>query len=86
MIQEDYAKEKSSDLVTTKLTEDGLTVSVVSCPAEKYMRENGYVVSPWYRYATTGVMEELAKLADCTFVMDSYDEQTGAAAYHFTKN
>ena len=86
MIQEDYAKEKSSDLVTTKLTEDGLTVSVVSCPAEKYMRENGYVVSPWYRYATTGVMEELAKLAGCTFVMDSYDEQTGGAEYHFTKN
>ena len=86
MIQEDYAKEKSSDLVTTKLTEDGLTVSVVSCPAEKYMRENGYVVSPGYRYATTGVMEELAKLAGCTFVMDSYDEQTGGAKYHFTKN
>lgn len=86
MIQEDYAKEKSSDLVTTNLTENGLTVSVVSCPAEKYMRENGYVVSPWYRYATTGVMEELAKLAGCTFVMDSYDEQTGGAEYHFTKN
>ena len=86
MIQEDYAKEKSSDAVTTTLTENGLSVSVRYCPAEKYMRETGTPISPWYRYATIGVMEKLAMLADCTFVMDSYDEQTGGAEYHFTKN
>ena len=86
MIQEDYAKEKSSHILTTNLTDNSLTVSVPYCPAEKFMRDSGSVISRWYRYATIGVMKELAKLADCTFVMDSYDEQTGAAAYHFTKN
>ena len=68
------------------MTDNGLTVSVAYCPAEKFMRETECPVSPWYRYATTGVMEELAKLAGCTFVMDSYNEQNGAAEYHFTKN
>lgn len=86
MIREDYAKEKASDILTINRTEKSLTVSVPYCPAEKLIRELEAEVSPWYRYATIGVMEELAKLADCTFVMDSYDEKTGAAEYHFTKN
>lgn len=86
MILEDYAKEKASDAVTTNLTDDGLTVSVRYCPAEKFMHETNLAVSPWYRYATIGVMAELAKLAGCTFVMDSYNEETGAAEYHFVKN
>ena len=86
MILEDYAKEKSSNVVTTKLTDNSLSVSVCYCPAEKFIRESNRIVSPWYRYATIGVMAELAKLAGCTFVMDSYNEENGAAEYHFVKN
>lgn len=86
MILEDYAKEKASDAVTTSMTDNGLAVSVRYCPAEKFIRETGLAVSPWYRYATIGVMAELAKLAGCTFVMDSYNEENGAAEYHFVKN
>lgn len=85
MIQEDYAKEKSLEVLTTNLTENSLTVSVSHCPAISHIRNIGYSPSPWYRYATTGVMEALAKLAGCAFVMDSYDEETGAAEYHFVK-
>lgn len=81
----DYAKEKTPEAVQTKLTEDGLTVSVSFCPAVRFMKESGLEVFSWYRFATEGVMDELAKLAGCEFFMDSYDDETGAAEYRFVK-
>ena len=86
MIKQDYIKEKSLDVLSTELTDNGLTVSVKKCPVVTYMINHGVSPSCWYRYATTGVMEELAKLAGCTFILDSYDEQTGAAVYRFVMN
>ena len=86
MIQQDYIKEKSLDVLTTKLTDKELLVSVDKCPAVTFMNDHGTSPSRWYRYATIGVMEELAKLADCTFILDSYDDQTGACAYRFVMN
>ena len=85
MIKEDYAKERSSCVLNTVLTENRLSVSVSRCPAVQHMRNMNVSPSYWYKYATIGVMEELAKLAGCTFVMDSYDELTGAANYYFAK-
>jgi len=84
-IRADYAKEKCPDAVTTQRTDKELDVTVAYCPAVKYMTDNDMWQSPWYRYTTVGVMEELARLAGCEFVMDAYDEATGAAKYHFVK-
>ncbi|MBQ9974795.1 MAG: hypothetical protein IJP02_07555 [Oscillospiraceae bacterium] len=81
----DYAKEKCPDAVSTQLTADGLAVDVAYCPAIKYMTENDMWQSPWFRYTTQGVMARLAELAGCEFVMDHYDETTGAAKYRFIR-
>lgn len=81
----DYAKENCSDAVTTIRTNSELYVIVHYCPAIKYMSEHDMWRSTWFRYTTQGVMEELARVAGCTFVMDYYDEATGAAKYHFTQ-
>lgn len=82
----DYAKEKCPDAVEVTCTDEGLRVTVAYCPAVKYMTENDMWQSPWFRYTTQGVMERLAQHAGCTFVMDRYDEATGAAEYRFIKN
>ncbi|MDO4487680.1 MAG: hypothetical protein Q4B67_01120 [Eubacteriales bacterium] len=84
-ILDTYKKEHSEDAVTTELNGDTLTVNVSYCPGVKHLKATGRVVSPWYRYTTEVVMDTLAKAGGFTFVMDSYDEETGAAKYHFTK-
>ena len=45
--------------------------------------ETGREVSKWFRYTTEIVMETLAEAAGYHFVVDAYDEKTGAAAYRF---
>lgn len=84
-IRDTYEKEKASDVLKTERTADALYVTVAECPAVKHLHSTGRDVSPWYRYTTEVVMEVLAASAGFTFVMDSYDEATGAASYHFTK-
>lgn len=86
-ILDTYKKEKSSDAVETKLSEDGrvLTVEIKYCPAIRHLKATGREISKWYRYTTEIVMQTLAETIDCEFFMDFYDEQTGAAAYCFAK-
>ena len=84
-IRDTYEKEKAPEVLKTELTADALYVTVTECPAVKHLHSTGRDVSPWYRYTTEVVMEVLAASAGFTFVMDSYDEATGAASYHFTK-
>lgn len=84
-IRDTYAKEKAPEAVTTDLTEDGLRVSVACCPAIRHLRETGREISPWYRYTTEVVMETLAREGGLRFVMEDYDEATGAAHYRFEK-
>ena len=60
-------------------------MTVSYCPAIRYMLANDMWQSPWFRYTTQGVMVRLAELAGCEFVMDRYDETTGAAQYRFIK-
>lgn len=84
-IQNTYKLEKAESLLKTELTEKGLKVTVAHCPAVKHLHKTGRQVSRWYRCTTEDVMKRFAKEAGAEFVMDSYDEETGAAAYHFTK-
>ena len=83
-ITDTYKKEKASDALQLIREENALTVKVSYCPAVKHLHETGREVSPWYRYTTETVMSELAKAGGYSFIMDSYDEETGAAEYRFT--
>lgn len=84
-IADTYAKEKASDALVLNMDENGLQVSVAYCPAVNHLKSTGRVVSKWYRYTTEIVMEVLASEACCKFTMESYDEETGAAKYSFSK-
>ena len=55
------------------------------CPAVKHLRKTGREVSAWFRYSTETVMQTLADIGGLKFTMESYDDETGAAAYYFTK-
>ena len=85
MIRDTYEKEKALDALTTVWTEDRLLVQVAECPVVKHLKATGRVVSPWYRYTTETVMQTVADCCGLTFTMDSYDEETGAAQYRFSK-
>ena len=82
-----YSKEKAEDALTVDLAEDeaSLQITVDYCPAVRHLKATGRSVSKWYRYTTEIVMETLAKSVGSVFCMDSYDEETGAASYHFYK-
>ena len=84
-IQTDYLRDKAPDAVHTDLTENALTVTVNYCPGIRYLREHDIEVCQWFPYSTWCVMEELSRLADCKFEVLSYDQQTGASQYRFTK-
>ena len=84
-IKTDYLRDKAADAVQTELTDSALTVTVRECPGVRYMTQNGIAVTKWYPYSTWCVMEELARLAGCAFAVLSYDAQTGASQYRFTK-
>lgn len=84
-IKDAYEKEKASDAVKTVLDGNTLTVCVDYCPAVRHLRATGRDVSPWYRYTTEVVMTTLSEAGGIDFVMDAYDEQTGAAQYHFVQ-
>lgn len=79
-----YAKEKALDAVKVTTEEKQVTVEVAYCPAVKHLKGTGREISPWYRYSTEIVMEVLAKAAGFDFTMDFYNEETGAAKYHFS--
>ena len=85
LIEDTYRKEKASDALTLKKAENGMTVQISYCPGVQHLRATGREVSPFYRYTTTAVMQALADKAGVRFEMLSYDEETGAAAYRFTK-
>ena len=85
LILDTYRKEKAEDAITVTDTENGFDVKVSYCPGVKHLHSIGRVVSPYFRYSTDFVMEALAAECGATFTMHSYDEETGAARYSFTK-
>lgn len=84
-ILDTYQKEHAEDAVSTVLDGETLSVTVSYCPAVKHLLSTGRTVSPWYHYTTETVMKTLAEAGNFQFIMDSYNEKTGAATYHFVK-
>lgn len=82
-IEDTYRKEHAPDAVETVLEDGSLRVCVRYCPAVKYLKSTGRTVSKWHLYATSVVMETLAADTGYEFVMEHYNEETGAASYHF---
>lgn len=80
-----YNAEKTPEVL--KISNDGTTLSVkiAFCPAVKHLKKTGRDVSSYFRYSTEYIMEALAENTGLEFIMDSYDEETGAAAYRFIK-
>lgn len=84
-IHETYRKEQAEDVLTTKLDGDTLEVEVCACPAVRYLRAGGRTMSKWYPLTTTVVMQTIADETGYQFEMLRYDDETGAAAYRFTR-
>lgn len=76
-IRETYKLERAEDVLTIVNDGNKLSVKVTYCPAVKHLRATGREVSKWFSLSTETVMQ--------TFVMESYDEETGTAAYSFTR-
>lgn len=84
-IVDTYTKEKALDALEISSDENSINVNIKYCPAVKHLKATGRDVSPWYRYTTEVVMGVLAEKAGAAFEMVSYDEETGAAKYKFSK-
>ncbi len=84
-IRDTYNLEKAPEVL--KLESDGttLTVNIEYCPAIKHLKKTGKEITPYFIYSTKTVMETLAENTGLTFIMDSYDDNTGAAQYRFIK-
>ena len=83
-IRESYRLEKAEDALTIERTPDSLRVRIAYCPAVRHLQATGREVSPWFRLSTEGVMARLAEHGKLAFTMESYDPDTGAAAYSFS--
>jgi len=84
-IKATYDAEEAGDSLTFLSGENRLEVTSKYSPAVIYMKEAGYKVSEWYMYTIQTVMQTLAEDTGYQFKMNSYDEQTGAAAYDIWK-
>ena len=83
-IRETYKLEKAEDALIIENDGRTLSVKIAYCPAVKHLRATGRTVSQWFYLSTATVMETLAEHAGFCFVMNAYDEETGAAEYTFT--
>lgn len=80
-----YEKEKAPEAVSVTLTDCQLKVDVLYCPVVRYMKKKGYFISLWFKKSTEYVMETVAKESGLTFRMGTYNEETGAVSYVFSK-
>ena len=84
-IRDTYKKEKAEDLLIIESSDGSLNVTVKSCPAVLHLKKTGRSVSPWYRYTTELVMNNLASAADADFSLHYYNETDGSTSYSFKK-
>ncbi|MEA4965492.1 MAG: hypothetical protein VB055_06700 [Oscillospiraceae bacterium] len=84
-IRDTYRSEKAEDALEIQRDGEQMTVHIKYCPAVKYLKETGRAVSQWYRETTQVVMSVLAAHGGFRFVMEHYDENTGAASYRFQR-
>ena len=84
-IRDTYKLEKAEDALTIENDGQTLSVKIAYCPAVKHLRATGRTISKWFYLSTKTVMETLAAHGGLHFVMNAYDEETGAAAYTFSR-
>ena len=84
-IRNTYKLEKAEDVLGIENDGKSLRVKIAYCPAVKHLRKTGRDVTPFFRYSTETVMKTLAEHGGLKFTMESYDEETGAAAYSFER-
>lgn len=85
MIRNTYELEKATDALTVISNENSLEINISYCPAVKHLRKTGRDVSKWFSYSTEIVMKTLAQKANLNFKFKSYNIESGAAEYSFTK-
>ena len=83
IIRDTYRQEKAENVLSIERTEKSLSVHIEYCPAVKYLHDTGRIVTKWFEASTRVVMQTLANHANLNFVMEAYDEATGAASYRF---
>jgi hypothetical protein len=82
-IKKIYEVEEAADSVHTILEEGELRVLEEENPALNYMHSIGYEPSPWYGELIAAVNRYIAEMAGLGFELQSYDQETGKAAYRF---
>ncbi len=80
-----YTLEKALDVLHIESDDQSMKVKIDYCPAVKHLHETGRVVSDYFKYSTEVVMRTLAEIGGLSFTMESYNEETGAAAFSFRK-
>ena len=80
-IRETYKLEKAEGVLRIRQSDNFLSVQISACPAVAHLKKTGREVSKWFSYTTKTVMETLAQVANCSFTMIFYNEDTGAAEY-----
>ena len=80
-----YKTEEASDALAMIRCSDELKISILYCPAVRYMKSRGYTPEKSYAACTSVVYETLAERTGLGFEMLSYDHGTGAAKFRFFK-
>lgn len=78
-----YSEEERPEVLKTELKDGKLHVTVSECPAMSFMRSIGHEPSSWYKYTTTVLYREIAKICNVGFTISSFDEKTGAVDMTF---
>ena len=78
-----YAEEERPEVLQTSRENGVLTVEISECPAMSFMRSIGHEPSEWYKYTTSVLYAEIARICGMTFELVRFDEKTGAAILKF---
>jgi hypothetical protein len=71
--------------VKASLSDDGMRVDVVRCPAVSHMRERGYAVARLFGQTTRVVYEAICESTPYACRMVSYDDASGQSVCEFTR-
>lgn len=85
-LEDIYNVEEAPEALSAELCGETLHVIVRWCPAIKYMKQKGRTPSPWYIETTRTLYRAIAENAGYSFVLESYNDDTGAAEFKFFKS
>lgn len=80
-----YLAEEASDVLTTNLSDDKLTVQISQCPAVRFMKSIGHTPCPWYGETTKTVYKVIAEKSGLDFNLSYYEVDTGKTEFTFTR-